>query len=53
MEAAAEEFNKNIVQDATVRIKNSLIIDKISKEIDVKVEQNDFQQKISQRPYTI
>ena len=48
IKSQGEEFNKNIVQDATVRIKNSLIIDKISKEIDVKVEQNDFQQKISQ-----
>jgi len=43
-----EEFNKTLTEDATARIKNSLIIDKISKEIDVKVEQADFQTKISQ-----
>lgn len=30
------------------RIKNSLIIDKISKEADIKVEQADFQTKIAQ-----
>lgn len=44
----AEELNENLAKDATERIKNSLIIDKISKEIDVKVEQADFQTKISQ-----
>ncbi|MBQ8459748.1 trigger factor [bacterium] len=43
-----EEFNKTLVEDATVRIKNSLIIDKISKEAEIKVEQADFQTKISQ-----
>ncbi len=41
-------FNQTLVEDAKVRIKNSLIIDKISKEVDVKVEQADFQTKISQ-----
>ena len=41
-------FEKNMVDDATTRIKNSLIIDKISKEADVKVEQADFQNKIGQ-----
>ena len=42
------ELNENLTNDAKERIKNSLIIDKISKEIDVKVEQADFQTKISQ-----
>lgn len=44
----AEELNNNLTKDATERIKNSLVIDKISKEIDIKVEQADFQGKISQ-----
>lgn len=48
IKSQGEEFNKNLIEDATVRIKNSLIIDKISKEIDLKVEQSDFQEKISQ-----
>ena len=43
-----DEFNENLTKDASERIKNSLVIDKISKEIDVKVEQADFQSKISQ-----
>ena len=42
------DLDKNLIQDATIRIKNSLIIDKISKEADIKVEQSDFQTKISQ-----
>lgn len=48
IQAQGEEFNKNLVTDATIRIKNSLIIDKISREINVKVEQSDFQEKITQ-----
>lgn len=43
-----DKFNQTLTQDATVRIKNSLVIDKISKEAEIKVEQNDFQNKISQ-----
>lgn len=43
-----EDFEKSLAQDAAVRIKNSLIIDKISKEAEIKVEQADFQTKISQ-----
>lgn len=42
------EFNKTLVEDAKTRIKNSLIIDKIAKAVDIKVEQSDFQNKISQ-----
>lgn len=41
-------FNQTLVDDAKARIKNSLIIDKIAKEADVKVEQKDFQDKINQ-----
>lgn len=41
-------FNQTLVDDAKGRIKNSLIIDKIAKEVDVKVEQEDFQSKITQ-----
>jgi trigger factor len=48
VQSQGADFDKNLAQDATSRIKNSLIIDKISKEIDVKVEQSDFQSKISQ-----
>ena len=43
-----EDFEKSLAQDAAVRIKNPLIIDKISKEAEIKVEQADFQTKISQ-----
>ena len=43
-----EDFNKNMIEDAKSRIKNSLIIDKISKEAEIKVEQSDFQDKIAQ-----
>ena len=43
-----EDFEKSLAQDAAVRIKNSLIIDRISKEAEIKVEQADFQTKISQ-----
>ena len=43
-----EQFNATLIDDATARIKNSLVIDKIAKEVDIKVEQNDFQNKLSQ-----
>lgn len=42
------EFTNTLVEDAKNRIKNSLIIDKISKEADIKVDQADFQAKFSQ-----
>ena len=48
VESQGEDFDKNMVDDATLRIKNSLVIDKITKEADIKVEQSDFQNKISQ-----
>ena len=47
-QGSEEQFNATLVEDAKNRIKNTLIIDKISREIDVKVEQADFQSKISQ-----
>ena len=43
-----DDFDSNIDADASARIKNSLIIDKISKEVDIKVDQADFQSKLSQ-----
>ena len=43
-----ESFNQKLTEEATIRIKNSLVLDKISKEIDIKVEQIDFQNKLSQ-----
>ncbi|MBR1425325.1 trigger factor [bacterium] len=43
-----EEFGKTLVEDARARIKNSLIIDKISKEEKISVEQKDFSEKLSQ-----
>lgn len=43
-----DEFNKALLQDAKTRIKNTLVIDKISKEINLKLEQSDFQHKMSQ-----
>lgn len=43
-----EEFNKTLAEDAKVRIINSLIIDKISKEEKISVEQSDFSEKLSQ-----
>ena len=41
-------FNANLVNDAKARIKNSLIIDKISKEENISVQQSDFSGKLSQ-----
>lgn len=48
LKSQGEEFEKTLAEDASARIKNSLIIDKISKEVDIKVEQADFQTKIAQ-----
>lgn len=48
VKSQGEEFEKTLAEDASARIKNSLIIDKISKEVDIKVEQADFQTKIAQ-----
>lgn len=48
IQSQGEEFETSIQADAAARIKNSLIIDKISKEAEVKVEQDDFQSKLSQ-----
>jgi len=47
-QGSESEFISNLTEDAKSRIKNTLIIDKISKEIDVKIEQADFQNKIGQ-----
>ena len=48
VKSQGDDFESSLVEDASARIKNSLIIDKISKEADVKVEQNDFQEKLGQ-----
>ena len=48
VKSQGDDFESSLSDDASARIKNSLIIDKISKEADVKVEQNDFQEKLSQ-----
>lgn len=42
------EFMNTLAEDAKTRIKNSLIIDKISKDEKIAVEQADFSQKLSQ-----
>lgn len=47
-QGSEEEFSKTLAEDAKVRIINSLIIDKISKEEKISVEQSDFTGKISQ-----
>lgn len=47
-QGSEEEFTKTLVEDAAARIKNSLIIDKISKEEKISVEQADFSEKFSQ-----
>ena len=47
-QGSEEEFNKTLTEDAKARIKNSLIIDKISKEENISVEQSDFSEKVSQ-----
>ncbi len=43
-----DELLKNLTEDALVRIKNSLVIDKIAKEENIKLEQKDLEQKFSQ-----
>lgn len=43
-----QQFSENVSQEAKVRIKNSLIIDKISKEENLTVEREDFTNKLSQ-----
>lgn len=48
LKSQGESFEKSLADEAAVRIKNSLIIDKISKEADIKVEQSDFQAKLTQ-----
>lgn len=47
-QGSEEEFTNTLVEDAKARIKNSLIIDKISKEEKISVEQADFSEKFSQ-----
>ena len=42
------KFNETLSSDAKIRIKNSLIIDKIAKEEKISVEQKDFSEKLSQ-----
>jgi trigger factor len=41
-------FNSSLEKEAQVRIKNSLIIDKISKEENITVEQSDFSTRLAQ-----
>lgn len=48
VQSQGDEFEASLIEDAKSRIKNSLIIDKISKEADIKVDQADFQSKIAQ-----
>ena len=48
LKSQGEAFEKSLTEEAEMRIKNSLIIDKISKEVEIKVEQTDFQTKLSQ-----
>ena len=48
LKSQGEEFEKSLKEEAEMRIKNSLIIDKISKEVEIKVEQADFQTKLAQ-----
>ncbi len=48
VKSQGDDFEANLSADASDRIKNSLIIDKIAKEVDIKVEQADFQTKLSQ-----
>lgn len=43
-----DELLKNLSEDALVRIKNSLVIDKIAKEEKIKLEQKDMEQKFAQ-----
>lgn len=43
-----DEILKNIKEDAVVRIKNSLVIDKIAKEENLKLDQADLERKFSE-----
>lgn len=43
-----DELFKNIREDALARIKNSLVIDKIAKEENIKLEQKDLEQKFGE-----
>ena len=43
-----DELLKNLSEEALVRIKNSLVIDKIAKEEKIKLEQKDMEQKFAQ-----
>lgn len=43
-----DELLKNLSEDALIRIKNSLVIDKIAKEENIKLEQKDMEQKFAQ-----
>lgn len=43
-----DQLLKNLNEDALVRIKNSLVIDKIAKEENIKLEQKDVEKKLSQ-----
>ena len=43
-----DELLKNLSEDALVRIKNSLVTDKIAKEEKIKLEQKDMEQKFAQ-----
>ncbi len=43
-----DELMKNLAEDALVRIKNSLVIDKIAKDENIKLEQKDLEQKFAQ-----
>lgn len=43
-----DELLKNLSEDALVRIKNSLVIDKIAKEENIKLEQKDLEKKFSE-----
>ena len=43
-----DELLKNLSEDALTRIKNSLVIDKIAKDENIKLEQKDLEQKFAQ-----
>lgn len=42
------ELRNRLIEDAKIRIKNSLMIDKIAKDENISVEQSDFSEKINQ-----
>lgn len=43
-----DDLMKNLHEDAVIRIKNSLVIDKIAKEENIKLEQKDLEQKFGE-----